>query len=424
MFSQLKEVHGKVFYIKDALMALDSQLGHLQDLSALTIDTLKVISAVDTLQVEEALLADTKHQAYRKLPHSWSNAMYSKTLSSMECVSDKEFNYYSMPPSLLKNLARNQWPSENCQRILDALDYDEEKPKDKHSKQEIENDTLTSGVSSETKSTPSYGQFLLVPPNLQGTSFSDDIGLNLSLSDTLNELREEDLKAKVQTEHSSTAAHVNVHRSAPAERKPVIHHGQELDSVIFSPAKKASERVVECYLATQTPRNTSALSHPSHNHNEEPGGGYVNWGFSEDEEKRAFTSSKARQRLCTHSHCSRDYNCSPQHVQIKESKSLSYSSDRSGYSSDSSQSHAPFQCSTSAWINPFKKSGSFCKKRAERICKIKGKNTRLHFLKAFFTAFPSYVRIMDLLSCLVTVDFLPFPDWATVGSSAATSFFL
>uniref|UniRef100_A0A8C3I4E8 non-specific serine/threonine protein kinase n=1 Tax=Chrysemys picta bellii TaxID=8478 RepID=A0A8C3I4E8_CHRPI len=80
MFLLLKEVHEKVFYIKDSLLSLDSQLGHLQDLSALTVDTLKVISAVDTLQVEEALLAETKHRACRKLPHSWNNAMYSKTL--------------------------------------------------------------------------------------------------------------------------------------------------------------------------------------------------------------------------------------------------------------------------------------------------------------------------------------------------------
>uniref|UniRef100_A0A8C3I4R6 non-specific serine/threonine protein kinase n=1 Tax=Chrysemys picta bellii TaxID=8478 RepID=A0A8C3I4R6_CHRPI len=67
MFLLLKEVHEKVFYIKDSLLSLDSQLGHLQDLSALTVDTLKVISAVDTLQVEEALLAETKHRACRKL---------------------------------------------------------------------------------------------------------------------------------------------------------------------------------------------------------------------------------------------------------------------------------------------------------------------------------------------------------------------
>uniref|UniRef100_A0A452HZZ0 non-specific serine/threonine protein kinase n=1 Tax=Gopherus agassizii TaxID=38772 RepID=A0A452HZZ0_9SAUR len=78
MFLLLKEVHEKVFYIKDSLLSLDSQLGHLQDLSALTVDTLKVISAVDTLQVEEALLAETKHRACRKLPHSWNNPCIAK----------------------------------------------------------------------------------------------------------------------------------------------------------------------------------------------------------------------------------------------------------------------------------------------------------------------------------------------------------
>uniref|UniRef100_A0A8C0IIL5 non-specific serine/threonine protein kinase n=1 Tax=Bubo bubo TaxID=30461 RepID=A0A8C0IIL5_BUBBB len=80
MFLQLKEVHEKVFCIKESLLSLDSQLGHLQDLSALTVDILKVLSAVDTLQVKEALLADTKHRTDRKLPHSWSNVLYSKTL--------------------------------------------------------------------------------------------------------------------------------------------------------------------------------------------------------------------------------------------------------------------------------------------------------------------------------------------------------
>uniref|UniRef100_A0A803SYJ3 non-specific serine/threonine protein kinase n=1 Tax=Anolis carolinensis TaxID=28377 RepID=A0A803SYJ3_ANOCA len=83
MFSQLKEVHEKVVFIKDALLGLDSQLGHLQDLSVLTVDTLKVISAVDTLQVEEALLVDKKRVTYTKLPHSWSNAMHSEQPKSL-----------------------------------------------------------------------------------------------------------------------------------------------------------------------------------------------------------------------------------------------------------------------------------------------------------------------------------------------------
>uniref|UniRef100_A0A8D0HI88 non-specific serine/threonine protein kinase n=1 Tax=Sphenodon punctatus TaxID=8508 RepID=A0A8D0HI88_SPHPU len=44
MFLQLKEVHEKVFYLKDSLGTLDSHLGHLQDLSALTVDTLKPVA--------------------------------------------------------------------------------------------------------------------------------------------------------------------------------------------------------------------------------------------------------------------------------------------------------------------------------------------------------------------------------------------
>ncbi|KQK77837.1 transient receptor potential cation channel, subfamily M, member 6 [Amazona aestiva] len=63
-------------------------------------------------KVEEALLADTKLRSCRKLPHSWSNALYSKTLSSLECLYDKKYHYYSMPSSLLRSLVRSQWPSE------------------------------------------------------------------------------------------------------------------------------------------------------------------------------------------------------------------------------------------------------------------------------------------------------------------------
>ncbi|XP_056369699.1 transient receptor potential cation channel subfamily M member 6-like isoform X1 [Oenanthe melanoleuca] len=185
MFQQLKEVHEKVFYIKESLLSLDSQLGHLQDLSALTVDILKVLSAVDTLKVEEALLADTKHQA-RKLPHSWSNAFYSKTLSSLEGLYDKKDHYYSMPPSLLRSLVKTQSPS-----VCKLLNPEGNRVvEDSSQKAEIETDTLTSGVSSETKSTPRYGQFLLVPPDHQGGSFSEDVTLNLSFLNTAAKYRD------------------------------------------------------------------------------------------------------------------------------------------------------------------------------------------------------------------------------------------
>nr|XP_014340313.1 PREDICTED: transient receptor potential cation channel subfamily M member 7 isoform X4 [Latimeria chalumnae] len=45
MCIQLKEVGDRVNYIKRSLHSLDSQIGHLQDLSALTVDTLKTLTA-------------------------------------------------------------------------------------------------------------------------------------------------------------------------------------------------------------------------------------------------------------------------------------------------------------------------------------------------------------------------------------------
>ncbi|KAM9765032.1 transient receptor potential cation channel subfamily M member 7 isoform 3-T3 [Menidia menidia] len=45
MSLQLKEVGNKVNFIKRSLHTLDSQIGHLQDLSALTVDTLKTLTA-------------------------------------------------------------------------------------------------------------------------------------------------------------------------------------------------------------------------------------------------------------------------------------------------------------------------------------------------------------------------------------------
>lgn len=394
MFSQMKEVHEKVLYIKDTLLALDSQLGHLQDLSALTVDTLKVISAVDTLQVEETLLIDTKHQAYRKLPHSWSNAMYSKALSSMECMSDKKYKYYSMPPSLLRSLARTQWPSKGHYHIFDALEYDGKmKSLDKCQEQDRESDTVTSGESSKSKSAPRYGQFLLVPSGQQGASFLEDAGLNLAFSDTVNELREDKLEAKSQTKHCITATHEKVYAAAAAaEKKSAVHQGQEVDSIIFSPVQKGGE--TELSLAVQTPSNSIddkvfVSSHPS---SEEPQGGYVNWGFSEDDEKGLWFSSASRQQPYMHSAYNKDCNCTissrtSEPGQIKEFTSFSYSSDRSGYStSDSSQSSLPLQRSALFWINPLRKNRSFYKgsgfqshkaEKAEKTCKVKGNNNTL-----------------------------------------------
>lgn len=45
MLLQLKEVGKRVNFIKRSLATLDSQIGHLQDLSVLTVDTLKALTA-------------------------------------------------------------------------------------------------------------------------------------------------------------------------------------------------------------------------------------------------------------------------------------------------------------------------------------------------------------------------------------------
>ncbi|CAJ0954932.1 unnamed protein product, partial [Ranitomeya imitator] len=61
MCIQIKEVGDRVNYIKRSLHSLDSQIGHLQDLSALTVDTLK------TLTAQKASEASKVHTEIREL---------------------------------------------------------------------------------------------------------------------------------------------------------------------------------------------------------------------------------------------------------------------------------------------------------------------------------------------------------------------
>ncbi|ETE60858.1 Transient receptor potential cation channel subfamily M member 7, partial [Ophiophagus hannah] len=339
MFSQLKEIHDKVIYIKDSLLALDSQLGHLQDLSVLTVDTLKVISAVDTLQEGEVFLSEQKHQTCRKLPHSWSNTLCSKALSCMESESIK-CNYYSMPPSLQRNLARSHWSLGGNHPILDALNYGEIQLTKKDPDQEVENGLLTSELSSGNKSGSQYGRFLLVPPDQKGAS--EDAGLSLAFSTTLNELK--DLKAKDEMKPSDAVSQCHVcSANDVAKTMPVISQVQELN---ISLAKKENETAAEHHLSIHAVNSISEISQSSPYRCEGPGKGYVNWGFLEDEKRDC--GSWSRQQAGQQSLCGEeDGRCSPPHVQIKESKSFSYSSDVSEYSSDSSQSRLTFQRSMS-----------------------------------------------------------------------------
>lgn len=66
------EVSEKVNFIQDSLSELDCQLGQLQDLSALAVDTLTLLSASDSLHQEEARLAQCRpiSTSQHVLPHS------------------------------------------------------------------------------------------------------------------------------------------------------------------------------------------------------------------------------------------------------------------------------------------------------------------------------------------------------------------
>lgn len=357
MFQQLKEVHEKVFYIKESLLSLDSQLGHLQDLSALTVDILKVLSAVDTLKVEEALLADTKHQTCRKLPHSWSNAFYSKTLSSLEGLCDKKYHYYSMPPSLLRSLVRTQSPSE-CKLLKSEGNKVVE---DSSQKAEIETDTLTSGVSSETKSTPRYGQFLLVPPDHQGGSFPEDVTLNLSFLSTAAKYKDEAFRDDLQ---SSIVVPQNLSGISFLGKETEGCQWSQRDFVTHLPSEKIDAAEADHPLDLQLPLDIEESVASPCDDREETEGGYVNWGFSEGDEKGVFISDSKKKALCLHSSYDRDNNCQnnpTRLVQLSHSKSFSYNSVKSCPSSSSSISQNRLKRSISFWISPLWRDWSFCR---------------------------------------------------------------
>ncbi|NXP21937.1 TRPM6 protein, partial [Scytalopus superciliaris] len=382
MSLQLKEVHEKVFYIKESLLSLDSQLGHLQDLSALTVDILKVLSAVDTLQVEEALLADRKHQTCRKLPHSWSNALYSKTLSSLECLYDKKYHYYSMPPSLLRSLVSSQCPSE-C-KVHVWRSESNKVVEDSSRKVEIENDALTSGVSSETKSTVRYGQFLLVPPDHQGGSLSADVTLNLSFLSTPTKYEGEVFRGDMQ---SSIVLQQNLPNASLIGNKTKDYHWNQRDIAIHLPSEKTNTVEADHSLSLEHPLDIEESAAFPFSDGEETEGGYVNWGFSEGDEKGVFLSDSKKKALYVHSSYDGDSDCKsspPRHVQLIESKSFSYNSDKSHHS-NSSISQNKLKRSTSFWISPLWRDSSFCrsnslqslkKERAGQTSKAIGESLR------------------------------------------------
>ncbi|RXN32038.1 transient receptor potential cation channel subfamily M member 6-like isoform X1 [Labeo rohita] len=95
----LVEVAEKINIIQDNMRTLDSHLGELQDLSALAVDTLNVLSATDNQQQEVARLGQSRNE---QVSHSCCLRIGGSVGPSHALPSPK--HYRSMPPSLLRGL--------------------------------------------------------------------------------------------------------------------------------------------------------------------------------------------------------------------------------------------------------------------------------------------------------------------------------
>ncbi|XP_060893733.1 transient receptor potential cation channel subfamily M member 6 isoform X3 [Labrus mixtus] len=107
MCMTIGEVSEKVNFVQDSLSELDSQLGQLQDLSVLAVDTLTLLSASNSLHHEGARLAQcgTVIASQHIPPHSWSlpyrNGAESGVLNLRGAMAK---SCKSSPPSLLKGV--------------------------------------------------------------------------------------------------------------------------------------------------------------------------------------------------------------------------------------------------------------------------------------------------------------------------------
>ncbi|XP_078293067.1 transient receptor potential cation channel subfamily M member 6 isoform X3 [Panthera onca] len=375
MYFQLKEMNEKVSFIKDSLLSLDSQVGHLQDLSALTVDTLKVLSAVDTLQEDEALLANRKHSTCRKLPHSWSNVICAGVLGSMEISGEKKYQYYSMPPSLLRSLARGQHTL-RVQRgpLLEITDIQGKASnvRDEQEKQDTETSVVASGVSLYTQTHPKHGQFLLVPSYLKQVPFSEETDLPLFRPSMEAGI---DVMATEQVAQNEVPVHLTWQTPGISAQGSVAEPKEQYESIAHTPAREdKGEQVPPTLICTPAPTQVTSL--PSQAESMPVGGGYVNWAFSEGDETGVF-SIKKKWQTCLASTCSGEENDQCQ-KQIR-ARSLSDNSSSLAQSSDCSEVGPWLPPNTSFWINPFRRDRPFTRSHSLRfhkeeklkICRIK-----------------------------------------------------
>ncbi|XP_036847247.2 transient receptor potential cation channel subfamily M member 6 isoform X3 [Manis javanica] len=367
MYFQLKEMNDKVSFIKDSLLSLDSQVGHLQDLSALTVDTLKILSAVDTLQEDEALLANRKHSTCRKLPHSWSNVICAEVLGSVEIPGEKKYQYYSMPPSLLRSLARGQYPPRVQRRpLLEITDSQREalNVREDQKEQETENSIVPSGVSLHRQTYPKYGQFLLVPSYLKQVPFSAEMDLPLSRPSLEAGT---DVLTTEQVTQGEDPIHLSWHTPVVQSQGSMSGPKEQYKSVAqILTRQDQGEQVLPTLIGTPAPVKVTSL--PSQAESLQTGGGYVNWAFSEGDETGVF-SIKGRWPSCWGSTCNSDSDQSGQCQRRVRARSLSDSSTGLARSSDSSEVGPWLQPNTSCWINPLCRDRAYIRSHSLRFHK-------------------------------------------------------
>lgn len=108
MTTLLGEMVGKVHVIQDSLQTLDSNLGHLQDTSAMAVDTLGLLAASDDCQQRATL-----YGLHRPISSSHPEVLHSWYLPKGESVPPSRYllaykPYSSTPPSLLGGLGKGR----------------------------------------------------------------------------------------------------------------------------------------------------------------------------------------------------------------------------------------------------------------------------------------------------------------------------
>lgn len=359
MYFQLKEMNEKVSFIKDSLLSLDSQVGHLQDLSALTVDTLNVLSAVDTLQEDEALLANRKLPTCRKLPHSWSNVICAGVLGSMEMPGEKKYQYYSMPPSLLRSLARSQHPSRVKRGPLAVIaDRHRETSNVRDDQEEQEMENSIGACCLDRQAHPKHGHFFLVPSHLKQVPSSAETDLLRSRSPV-------DVSTGVPAPEQVTQNGVPDHRTCqtpivPAQSSVAEHKEHTHEPFIHIPARQGrGEKVLTTWICTPAPIKAESV---------QSGGGYVNWAFSEGDETGVFSINKKRQTWLA-STCNSNSNESGQCQRQILCRSLPDTSTGWAQHSDCSEVGPRLQPNTSFWINPLRRDRPFFRSQSLRTHK-------------------------------------------------------